>query len=186
VGTFRHWVWVAFCVSLLLPRTAFADRLVSADFDGDGKRDFASVDKSSSSAVRIWLSSTRGSRRVDSGRPLLQLAARDLDGDGRSELIALDGSSKLLIWKASHKKKFTRFPARRSADCSRSAPGHGFGDRTGASSSSETSDDSASAVVVLPVVFNPIEVAVPAHSSTPRAISLRRSSRSAPRGPPSA
>src|SRR5262249_19839467 len=129
VGTCRHWVWVALCVSLLLPRTAFADHLVAADFDGDGKRDFASVDKSSSSAVRIWLSWTRGSHRLDSARPLLQLAARDLDGDGRSELIASDGSSTLLIWRASHKKKFTRLTARRSVDCSRS-PRHGFDDGT--------------------------------------------------------
>ncbi len=186
VSSLRIFGWVALVVVVLLPRTALADHLVAADFDGDGKRDFASVDRPLSPGVRVWLSSTRKSRLLTSERPLLDLAARDLDGDGRDELIAFDGSPTLQIWKASHHKKFARYPARRLLACSRSEPARAPDNGICGSGSSETSDDKASPLVVLAAVFNPVEVETPRHPSITRAASIRRSSRTAPRAPPSA
>ena len=84
------------CV-LLLPRTAFADQQIRADFDGDGQLDRAQMQPS---GVVVWLSKARVfSSLRGSGHPV-QLAAVDIDRDGRPELVALDAATGLHVWKA--------------------------------------------------------------------------------------
>jgi hypothetical protein len=88
------------CV-LLAPHTAqAAERSVRADFDGDGQRDHASLDRLEPSVVRIWLSTTRSAAIVRSPTPIAGIAALDLDGDRRAELIAGGASTGLQIWTA--------------------------------------------------------------------------------------
>lgn len=98
-GALRRILW-AICVCVLLaPHAAHAaERSVLADFDGDGQRDHASLDRLEPSVLRVWLSTTRSTTIVRSPTPIAGIAALDLDGDRRAELIAGGASAELQVW----------------------------------------------------------------------------------------
>jgi hypothetical protein len=103
-GALRRLLW-AFCVcALLAPHAArAAEPSVLADFDGDGQRDHAILDRLEPSILRVWLSTTRSTAIVRSQMPIAGIAARDLDGDRRAELIAGGVSTGLQVWTKQHK-----------------------------------------------------------------------------------
>lgn len=77
---------------------ALAAETISADFDGDGLRDRAFVDKQEPSVIRVWLSRSRRIDVVRARTTISAIAASDLDGDRKAELIALGRSTDLQIW----------------------------------------------------------------------------------------
>src|SRR5262245_32117847 len=86
---FRRALWLVWFSLLFGVQTASASGLtVVADFDGDGRRDRAVLERVESRVLRVWLSASRSTSVVHSKTPLLNIAATDLDGDGRHELIA--------------------------------------------------------------------------------------------------
>jgi hypothetical protein len=118
---------VCFAVALFLPGAASADLPVAADFDGDGRNDAVTFDRTEPSVLRVWLTRTGTSAVIRSKGPLLGAIAVDLDGDRRPELIVRDIFSHLHIWKRDNKQGFrkhtpqrpprtTQRPARRSID----------------------------------------------------------------------
>jgi hypothetical protein len=92
--------WLAAAATILLvPCAGAAERLPTADFDGDGRHDRIAIDGEDPSLLHVWLSATGASELIRSARPLLRVAAIDLDGDHRPELIATDVStSGLRVW----------------------------------------------------------------------------------------
>jgi hypothetical protein len=98
----RRTFWLAcLCLLVAAPR-ASAGPSVVADFDGDGQRDHATVERHEPSVLRVWLSTTRAILVLHATSPILGMAARDLDGDRRDELIA-GVSSGLQVWTARRK-----------------------------------------------------------------------------------
>ncbi len=122
-------LWLVGVVLLLVaPAAAAADSLVFADFDGDGQRDHAELNRREPSAIHVWLSTTQTIWVVRSATPVLDLAARDLDGDRRAKLIAANASAGLQIWSDRH-KGFTPFRLKRVARLPHvSPPGHRVND----------------------------------------------------------
>src|SRR4051794_19492489 len=84
-------------VALFVPGVASAE-LPSADFDGDGRPDTITFDRTDPSVLRVWLTRTGTSAVIRSKRPLVGAIAADLDGDHRPELIVRDIFSHLHIW----------------------------------------------------------------------------------------
>lgn len=108
----RTLLWVLVLCLLAAPRPAVADqRSVLADFDGDGQRDRATLDRVEPSILHVWLSTTRSTAIVRSQTPISRIAALDLDGDRRAELIAGGGSPGLQIW-TKRRKGFSRVDPR--------------------------------------------------------------------------
>jgi hypothetical protein len=83
----------------------FGDSLVTGDFNGDGKIDFAAGSNSRSNAALVHLHLDDGSWSyswVDSLRPRAfarAVAAGDLDGDKRDELVVGYQSAELSVWR---------------------------------------------------------------------------------------
>lgn len=89
---------VCACVLILAQAAAAADQNVVADFDGDGRRDNATLDqRGPSSVIRVWLSSTRAVAIIGSPTPIMGIVARDLDGDHRDELVGA-ATTRLKVW----------------------------------------------------------------------------------------
>lgn len=84
----------------------FGDALVTGDFNGDGKVDFAAGSNSRSNAALVHLHQEDGSWSyvwVDSLRSRAfarAVAAGDLDGDGRDELVVGYQSAELSVWRS--------------------------------------------------------------------------------------
>ena len=93
----RNVCWLAAVCLMAAVSPVWASDAVVADFDGDGLRDWASVERHTPSVVHVWLSTTRAWSRLDAKGPVLTLAARDLDGDLRDEVVA-GGPTDLEIW----------------------------------------------------------------------------------------
>jgi hypothetical protein len=112
----RRALWLACtCAVLVAPRAAAAERLVAADFDGDGRSDRVAIDRKEPSVLHVWLSSTGTTDVIRNARPLLRVVAADLDGDHRPELIATDTSATgLRIWKRDTRRGFSAYRARHS------------------------------------------------------------------------
>lgn len=108
----RRLVWALFVCALLAPAAAHAaGPSVVADFDGDGQRDRATLDRLEPSVLRVWLSTTRSTAIVRTQAPVAGIVARDLDGDRRAELIAGGASTGLQVW-TKHRRGFTPFKPR--------------------------------------------------------------------------
>jgi hypothetical protein len=111
----RRVLWLAFtCVLLLVPRVGWAQLAVYADFDGDGRHDPVTLDRSER-AVRVWLSRTGTTDVIGGQGPLLRVIATDLDGDRRPELVASDTSTGLHVWKIDGSNRFRSYPPLRSS-----------------------------------------------------------------------
>jgi len=83
----------------------FGDALVTGDFNGDGRIDFAAGSNSRSNAALVHLHQEDGSWSyawIDTLRPRAfarTVAAGDLDGDGRDELVVGYQSAELSVWR---------------------------------------------------------------------------------------
>lgn len=77
---------------------AAADAWVIADFDGDGHRDRAALDRRDPSVLRVWLSTTRSTSLIRNPTPVVGIGARDLDGDRRDELIVGTRATKIQVF----------------------------------------------------------------------------------------
>lgn len=90
----------AVCVALVALTTTLhaAELAVSADFDGDGRRDRALLDRQDPSVIRVWLSNSHRVDVVQANSRVSTLTAGDLDGDRRPELIATGTAHDLHIW----------------------------------------------------------------------------------------
>ena len=84
----------------------FGDSLVTGDFDGDGRVDFAAGSNSRGNAALVHLHQADGSWSyawIDSLRPrsfARVVAAGDLDGDHRDELLVGYQSAELSVWRS--------------------------------------------------------------------------------------
>lgn len=111
----------ATAVLLLTRFAAAADPALSADFDGDGRRDRVTLDRAQPSVLHVWLSSTNAVADIHSHSSIVRVVARDLDGDRRPELIAgVDGG--LQVWTRNH-HGFRTFTPRRVVDADLRRPG---------------------------------------------------------------
>jgi hypothetical protein len=86
------------CLVFVVPVARAAEQCLSADLDGDGKRDKVVLDRFEPSVVRVWLSSTGATSVLRSRTPVIRIIATDLDGDHRPELIARGTSATLEVW----------------------------------------------------------------------------------------
>jgi hypothetical protein len=107
-ATLRRALWLALvCALLAAPRAWASEPALTADFDGDGYRDHATLDVQEPSVVRVWLSATKATNLIRTAEPLVAIAAADLDGDRHPELITSNRSSGLQVW--TKKKKHAGF-----------------------------------------------------------------------------
>ena len=108
VHLLRRALWLACAATIgFAPCAVAAERLLSADFDGDGRHDRVAIDRRDPSLLRVWLSATGATELIRNARPLLRVAAIDLDGDRRPELIATDTSvAGLHVWKKHGRRGF--------------------------------------------------------------------------------
>src|SRR5262245_14127859 len=124
---------VCFAATLFAPGTASADLPVAADFDGDGRNDAVTFDRTEPSVLRVWLTRTGTSEVIRSNRPLVGAIAADLDGDHRPELIVRDVFSHLHIWKRDIKQGFRRHTPPRPPQTTRRPTGRSIdGDQSDA------------------------------------------------------
>ena len=86
------------CVLLFVAQSHGGTRLLSADFDGDGRGDRVSFDARDPLIVRVWLSTTRSTHILRSTEPVRAVTALDLNGDRRPELIASSHAPGLQVW----------------------------------------------------------------------------------------
>src|SRR4051794_19230422 len=84
-------------VALFVPGVASAE-LPSADFDGDGRPDTITFDRTDPSVLRVWLTRPGPSAFTGSKRPPVGAIAAARAGDPRPELIVRDIFSPLHIW----------------------------------------------------------------------------------------
>lgn len=120
---------VCFAAALCAPGVASAELPVPADFDGDGRSDTVTVDRTEPSVVRVWLSRTGTSAVLRSKRPLAGVMAADLDGDHRPELILRDVFSHLHIWKRDSKaQRFTLHAPKKPPQTTRRPASRSIGD----------------------------------------------------------
>lgn len=92
-------------LATVAPTARALENGVSGDFDGDGKRDRAVVDRHEPSVIRVWLSKTRRTDLVRARTAVAAIAATDLDGDRRAELIARGGArTGLQVWTREHSR----------------------------------------------------------------------------------
>ena len=118
VRVLRSPLWLALLCLLGSARVAAAaDAWVVADFDGDGIRDRAALDKRDPSTLRVWLSTTHRVSVIHSAAPVVGLSARDLDGDRRAELIVGARGTNFQVWTTRRHglTPFKPWHARRSA-----------------------------------------------------------------------
>jgi hypothetical protein len=120
----RRALWLAFAATIaLVPCAGAAERLLTADFDGDGRHDRVAIDHQDPSLLTVWLSATGATEQIRNARPLLRVAALDLDGDHRPELIATDTSAAgLHVWKKHGRRGFRLYHARAPAPIELSTP----------------------------------------------------------------
>jgi hypothetical protein len=120
----RRLLWLACACVLLLPHlVAAAEPSLSADFDGDGRRDRVTVDRHEPSVLHIWLSETQTTSIIRTSTPVLRVVAMDLDGDHRSELIARGSNAGLQVW-TKKRKGFRSYRPASSAPGSLTRPVH--------------------------------------------------------------
>ena len=120
---------VCFAAALCAPGVASAELPAAADFDGDGRSDTVTLDRTEPSVVRVWLSRTGTSAVLRSKRPLASVMAADLDGDHRPELIVRDIFSHLHIWKRDAKAgRFTLHAPKRPPQTTRQPSGRSIDD----------------------------------------------------------
>jgi hypothetical protein len=99
-------------VAVVCPHAASAAQWsLSGDFDGDGRRDWAAVDRDDPRLLHVYLSNTRQTTIIRSRTPIRALAAANLDGDQRQELVVRVGRSGLRVWKRgdSHFRRIRAF-----------------------------------------------------------------------------
>ncbi|MEP6914550.1 MAG: VCBS repeat-containing protein [Acidobacteriota bacterium] len=161
------WVTLAWLV-LVAPLAAAAEESLSADFDGDGRRDQVTLDRREPSTLQVWLSASDTTQVIHTGVPMVRVIAADLDGDQRPELVASDSEWRLQAWTC-QRQTFQSYrphqvvpgtqrqPARRSVD----------------------DNDSEPAGVVTGTAFAPLATAL---CAAPRPPSLAASSRRTPDG----
>lgn len=181
----RRTFWLA-CVCLVLAASpALAGPSVVADFDGDGQRDHATLERHEPSVLRVWLSTTQTISILHTSSPILGMAARDLDGDRRDELIA-DVSSGLEVWTA-RRKGFQPFHPRPELPRAVGSPTQGAVDDGSRDAPPAVLPDSVAPLVLtlMPRLRRPSTVATGfAPRSTDAAISARPPTPFAPRPPP--
>ncbi|MEO8075342.1 MAG: VCBS repeat-containing protein [Acidobacteriota bacterium] len=126
------WVTLAWLV-LVAPLAAAAEESLSADFDGDGRRDQVTLDRREPSTLQVWLSASDTTQVIHTGVPMVRVIAADLDGDHRPELVASGSEWQLQAWTC-RRQTFQlyrphlgvpgtqRQPARRSVDDHDSEP----------------------------------------------------------------
>jgi hypothetical protein len=102
---------------------AAADAWVVADFDGDGHRDRAALDRRDPSLLRVWLSTTRSTALVHNTAPVVGIGAHDLDGDRRAELIVGTRLSGLRVW-TTRRHGFSPFRSWRMTSGALALPSH--------------------------------------------------------------
>lgn len=120
----RRALWGVFVSALMLaPGVASAEWADAADFDGDGRSDAVTVDRSQPSIVHIWLTRTNTAAVIHSKRPIARVIAADLDGDRRPELIVRDVFSALHIWKQDTRHGFKPHAAKRHPQTTRRPAG---------------------------------------------------------------
>jgi hypothetical protein len=99
VRVLRSPLWLALlCLLGRAQVAAAADAWVVADFDGDGFRDRAALDRRDPSVLRVWLSTTHRVSLIHSTAPVVGVGARDLDGDRRDELIVGTRATGIQVW----------------------------------------------------------------------------------------
>ena len=136
------------CLLLCSRVSAAGDRFLTADFDGDGRHDCATLDPREPSLLRVWLSATNSTLLIRSNAPLVDIAATDLDGDRRAELIARDNSAALRVW--THKRAgFHTFRPQRSQQPGLAVTHHRRVDDGPAGETSEFSSVSTSLLALL-------------------------------------
>lgn len=109
-------------ILLLARMTSAAEPALSADFDGDGRRDHVTVDYADASVLRVWLSTLNATAVIRSSTPVIRVIARDLDGDRRSEIIT-GSHTGLQVWTKRH-HGFKSFKPHRTTPGDLSRPGH--------------------------------------------------------------
>ena len=128
--TWRRNLWLLCACLLLLPRLAAAEPSLAVDFDGDGRRDRATVDHRQPFVVHVWLSATDTTHVLLARKPLQGIAASDLDGDHVPELIARDSDSRIHVW--THRRTgFHKVRPRRAPPNGLSRPARHVGDEDG-------------------------------------------------------
>lgn len=93
----RALVLLLACLAFVVRTASATEPAVQADFDGDGRGDLVTLDRSEPSVLHVWLSSSNATSIVRSTRPIVRVWATDLDGDRRAELIA-DTPSSIQVW----------------------------------------------------------------------------------------
>jgi hypothetical protein len=125
----RHLVWSA-CILALVSAAEASNRVVTADFDGDGHTDSVSIDRAEPSILHVRLSRSGTVTRIRRARPVLYIVARDLDGDRLPELITTEDASTsggrwlqtLRVWTPDGSAGFRKYHPRRRVPRTLKAP----------------------------------------------------------------
>jgi hypothetical protein len=121
---------LAACALLLVSAAEASNRILTADFDGDGHADSVSIDRVEPSVLHVRLSRSGTVTRLRGARPVLHLAARDLDGDHLPELITAEDAGvsewhrphTLRVWKPDATRGFRTYHPRRRGPAALKAP----------------------------------------------------------------